>query len=89
MAYIRGRLIDREGNLIPGTRFEIKSDGVPIWTAIGPDRVRDGTVEFAVTRGRFAVRVLGGRSQEAGWMQTGQEGDPRMSDFEFVLQTTR
>lgn len=90
IAHIRGRLIDRNGNLVKGTEFEIWSDGVPQWSAVypPPDRA-DGTVDFSVTRGKFAVRVVGGRSQDAGWMVTGETGKPGMSDWTFVFQETR
>ncbi len=89
-AYIRGKLIDRKGNLVKGAQFRIRSDAIPgDWEAIGPPPDQaDGTVVFPVTRGRFSVRVVGGRSQEAGWMTTGAPGQQQMSDWEFVFQTT-
>lgn len=90
VAYIRGRAVDRNGQLIPGVQFEIQSDGVPPWTATGPQRARaDGTVTFPVTRGRFVVRVVGSRSEDAGWMETGQPGSAAMTDWEFVFHSTR
>jgi|GEM_PF-5326846 len=90
-AYIRGRLIDQKGNLVPGAYFQIASDGTPQFVAVEPhgDTPADGTATFAVTKGRFAVRVLGGRSEYAGWMVTGQTGVGTMSDWEFAFQTTR
>jgi hypothetical protein len=89
IAYIRGRLVDRNGHLVPGARFRIRSDGVPTWTTVEPPASRaDGTVEFPVTRGRFVVSVVGGRSQEAGWMVTGQTGQDQMTDWEFVFEAT-
>ncbi|MGH2460596.1 MAG: hypothetical protein ACRDIY_17220, partial [Chloroflexota bacterium] len=90
IAHVRGKLIDLNGNLVKGTEFEIWSDGSPQWSAVypPPDQA-DGTVDFAVTRGKYAVSVVGGRSQDAGWMVTGQTGQPGMSDWTFVFQTTR
>lgn len=88
IAYIRGKLIDRNGNLVKGAQFQIQSDGVPVFTAIEPLTPGDGTVEFPVTAGRFFVQVVGGRSEQAGWMVTGQAGQATMSDWEFVFQTT-
>lgn len=89
-ATIRGRLIDQKGQLIPGAYFQIHSDGVPQFVAVEPhgNAPSDGTVSFNVTRGRFAVRVLGGRSEDAGWMVTGVTGVGPMSDWEFTFQAT-
>lgn len=90
VAYIRGSVVDRNGQMVPGVQFEIQSDAVPPWTAVGPPVARaDGTVTFPVTRGRFIVRVLGGRSEDAGWMVTGAPGNDTMSDWEFVFQAIR
>lgn len=90
IAHIQGKLIDRNGQLVKGTEFEIWSDGSPQWSAVYPPADQaDGTVDFAVTRGKYAVRVVGGRSQDAGWMVTGQTGQDGMSNWTFVFQTTR
>lgn len=89
-AVIRGRMVDRNGQLVAGTRFSIVSDGTPQWSATEPPAARaDGTVAFSVTRGGFAVRVEGGRSQDTGFLMTGRTGEDRLSDWEFVFQTTR
>jgi hypothetical protein len=89
VATIRGRQIDRSGRPVTGVTFEIRSDAFPPWTTTGQARASDGLVEFVVTKGRFAVRVVGGRSQDAGWMQTGQTSAGPMSDFDFTFQTTQ
>lgn len=90
-AIIRGRLIDQKGNPVPGAYFQIDSDGTPKFEAVEPHGATrvDGTATFVVTKGRFAVRVLGGRSEYAGWMVTGRTGVGPMSDWEFTFQTTR
>ena len=90
-AIIRGKLIDQKGNLVPGTYFQIDSDAVPKWEAVEPHGTTpaDGTATFVVTKGRFAVRVLGGRSEYAGWMVTGTPGSGPMSDWEFAFQLTQ
>jgi hypothetical protein len=90
IASIRGRLIDRNGKLVPGTHFGIKSDSIPPWTVVEPHDPlpADGTVVFTVTRASFAIWVEGGRSQDAGWMLTGRPGQAQMSDWEVTFQLT-
>jgi hypothetical protein len=90
-AYIRGRVVDANGENIKGAYFEIRSDAIPVaWTALYPHGTTpaDGTAVFPVAKGRYSVRVVGGRSQWAGWMVTGQPGVSTMSDWEFTFQTT-
>jgi hypothetical protein len=90
-ATIRGRLIDQKGNLVPGAYFQIDSDGTPKFEATEPHGAApaNGTATFIVTKGRFAVRVLGGRSEYAGWMVTGSTSAGPMSDWEFTFKTTQ
>lgn len=87
VASIRGRLLDRSGKPVPDAQFAIRSDAFPPWTATATADA-GGNVVFTVTKGRFAVDVVGGRSQDAGWMETGQAGQDQMSDFTFVFQAT-
>ena len=91
VAYIRGKLVDANGNLIKGAYFEIRTDAIPLpWTAAYPfgSIPADGTAVFPVSKGTFSVRVVGGRSEYAGWMVTGRTGVGPMSDWEFTFVTT-
>lgn len=90
-AQIRVRLIDKNGQLVKGTHFEIRSDAIPdTWTAIEPHTgPADGTAVFIVTKGNFVVRVVGGRSEYAGWLTTGNPDNGKMSSFDVTFETTR
>jgi hypothetical protein len=49
----------------------------------------NGTATFPVTRGKFNLVVVGGRSQSTHWLQTGVPSDPQMSDWDVTFQSTR
>lgn len=86
VAYIRGRVVDADGQLVSGAQLRIStSDGG--WTAVGPpaDR-RNGTFEFVVTRGQFNLQVLDVRSEVASDLYTGAAGSSDLYDYEVVYK---
>lgn len=87
VTYIRGRVEDEQGNLVSGATLRIASGGD--WSAEGPvvDR-RNGTFEFAVTRGTFSLLVLDARSEVATGLYTGSAGGSDAYDWEVVFRHT-
>ncbi len=88
---IRGAILDENGKWIQGVAFRIESEGSPSWSAGGPQQPdkRDGTVEFAVSKGSFRVwPLVEGRVQIATSIYTGRNEDPGMYEWELVWRKT-
>ncbi len=90
-AAIFGRVIDQDGNLIPGLRFRIESC-CPTWSAITPGEgqgTSDGRFGFAISKSTFTVTVLSGVSEPAGGLFTGITDVAGVTNWDITFQKTK
>lgn len=69
---IKGKVIDKEGKLIPGLKFRVQSC-CPEWSTDYPrpiDPPSDGTFEFLVGKWKFDVSILNVRAEAAAGLDT-------------------
>ncbi|HZR00121.1 MAG TPA: hypothetical protein VFC93_15040 [Chloroflexota bacterium] len=88
---IRIRVVDANGNLVPGLRAHIDSQGQPAWSAELPrsgDRASDGTFSFAVGMGKFTVYIANGYSERATDLFTGVQGQPGVHVWDVTFRKT-
>lgn len=88
---VRVRAIDATGQLIPGLRVRIESQGTPSWSAELPrpgDAQSNGTFEFPVGMGKFTVYMLNGSSERATDLFTGVQGQPGVHVWDITFRKT-
>src|SRR5204863_1189529 len=88
---IRVRVIDASGQLVPGLRVHIDSQGDPPWSSELPrpgDNASNGTFEFPVSMGKFTVWVMNGSSERATDLFTGVTGQPGVHVWDVTFRKT-
>ncbi|MBM4418655.1 MAG: discoidin domain-containing protein [Chloroflexi bacterium] len=89
VAYIRVRVVDTAGNLVPGVRLRIASEGSPSWGDTHPHpefAASDGTFSIPVGMGKFTIYLLNGSSEAATGLFTGVTGQAPVRDWDVTLR---
>lgn len=88
-ATIRVRVEDAAGNLLPGTRLRIESEGLPAWGDTHPHEgfpASDGRFEMIAGMGKFTLFMLNGSSERATGLYTGVSGKAGVSDWNVTFR---
>lgn len=87
-SHIRVRVVDSGGNLIPGLKLRVESEGQPPWgdTYPHPDHAAsNGTFDVGVGMGKFTVFVMNGFSERATGLFTGVAGQPGVHEWDVTF----